>query len=248
MTHPDDQFNDVGLNELRAKLQKAEEGYRRAVLPLLSDLAPESDAELREHASSVVAKAISTYRHEMHSMPKESLKAVRAEIKRKRAALEACLVAVEGGANESLTAHAAFWMAFLQTPGSRRELRNQLSHAISAADRALAGFEGSAYHQGEWHTAGLSARLALSLKELGLRPLATSDLVTRPGRAPKSAGLARLLRVAMEQAGITPPDDLRYVMKKGFELARTRGVPVVRMIEFNGDLVHLQDMEKFDPK
>ena len=145
-------------------------------------------------------------------------------------------------------ANGAFWMEFLRTPGSRRDLRKHLSCAIRAVDGAVASFAGAAPHQGDSQTPLLAAKLALTMRRLGLKLRATSDINTKSGGSPKSAGLARLLRTSMELAGESPVDDLRYFIKKGFELARAEGVPVLVPFDFNGDKVQLLSEEKFDSK
>lgn len=238
---------EAELETLRAEGRKREEGYRKALAPLLKDLSPTSSAEALERAAETIAKAITKYRLALQAAPRDSLKARRAELRKTKAALEACLAAINQG-GQSLASRASFRLEMLRTSGSQRELRKQLKCAIRAAEAVLTGLNRS-HHHGDSNTAELSAEITMQMRSLGLRPVASSDATLKltPGKSAKAAGLARLLRTAMKQAGARPPEDLRHYMKKGFELARTKGVLTARRTEPNSD-VHVIDLQKFDPK
>ena len=226
---------------------------RSDVISLLRQLAPTAPEPALEAACSEVASAIMSYELSSQMTKAETLQEQRRDLLRMSKALRKCLDILEPkpDAFGVLRRMQAAQLNQKGVKGRVRELRLHLEGAIAASDAALEELKTKPGHGADEDLAELAAKLRWTLaKTLGVRPAMKPDSLRRLVDQGKSANYSRLLRLALTLAGMEPKDDLQYLMERGRERLRVRGVAVFDQF-FSDDFpegVPVLGYGKFDTK
>jgi len=237
--------------ERQRQAARADE-MRPAVLALLKQIAPRASFETLATACEEVVRSVLSYELGVRDAQVEPLKLKRKNLQRMKRAFENCLQVLDPDPFSHHAYHVFRISQFNQreSSGDVRELKRQLTSAISAVDTSLKILMHEPGHQSDLNRVRLAAEIRLTLgKTLGLRVVMKQDVELKSAKPGRHANFSRVLRLALELAGETPADDLHYFMKKGRKYLREEGVAVLGRIlsdAFPGDIAYMGKKEKFD--
>ena len=237
---------DQQLEQERQEQAACAELMRSKVMSLLRQLAPTASNEALATACEEVVQSILSFGVSTEIAAISPLSKTRQDLRLIKGKFEECTrflnaQAVPGDALDYLR-WAQLSSAGQAGQGSRKKLLLELGSAIAAIDVALGELESQPAHRGKPERAVLAAELWRTLrKTLGLRVVIKSDSDIKKAKLGTTANYSQLLRLALDLAGVNPPDDLRPLMRNGRNYAAEHGLYI--FTPWNGYSV--LNLEKF---